>query len=207
MKRPNKQPSAALYTASDSLLMDECVFDTENLRGFASPARGLMIVRQGMMFVIRVSKVVVPENRFQDFVSTKDVSPILRNLRIMRIRKSCFLAVQVLSDTTTMLSGTTTLMRDFLTRFAWPLTGNGSFTPKGCVRPKCRKSPFGRFFAAQQPLQAAVCYKCTRITTGWVAMSQICVRTKSIFSVLMPSDFLWSQGVDRPIASTISQAR
>ena len=147
MKRLNKQPSAALYTASDSLLMDECVFSTGNLRGFASPARGLTIVRQGMMFVIRVSKV----RR-----SGKPVSRLRSNQARLRFNQGrlpdTFFALRVLNDTTTMLSRTTTLMRDFLTR----LHGYSpamSFASKGCVRPKCRKSSFGRFSRRNNPFK------------------------------------------------------
>jgi len=52
------------------------------------------------------------------------------------------------------------------------------------------------------------CYSCGRIAAGsGGAMSQICVRTKSIFSVLIPLDIFQWQVVDRPIAFAISQAR
>ncbi len=172
MKRPNKQPLAALYTASDSLLMDQCVFSTGNLRGFASPARGPMIVRQGMMFVIRASKVRRPgkpvsrlcfdqarfcfsqarpgfnrarlgfnQGRFPNTFESK-------NHVIPRI---AFFAIQLLNHTTTILSGTTTLMRDFLPRRRGRPAVMGDFTPKGCVQPKYPKIPSGGFFAAQQP--------------------------------------------------------
>ena len=85
----------------------------------------------------------------QHSVSTKlnqNCPPILLNLRIT------LFALQVLNNTTTLLSGTTTSMRDFLTRLRGraPLVAGVVHIHRVC-RAKRHESPLSWFFAAQQP--------------------------------------------------------